>query len=455
MAIVSLLLQKNSEHWMTRSMEVKERTIDVYDLLQGSESELRGYLLTNDSIYLQPFDDVEKKVEQNLNNLLELTMKDPEQHALLIRFSVYARAKLDIIQKTYVVFNSGQLEKALEIVNTDAGESLMNKLTEFKFKILAKEDRLLMERKHDNVLLQRLSFILMFLGILLAGYSLYKLYKRIGPLINELNLANANLWNSIQEKNKEIELRKQAELKNDEYISLLTSKNAELNHFAYIASHDLQEPLRTVNNFIEVFKEDYGEKLGEDAHQYFDFIFGATHRMKALIEGLLNYSRLGKSKWAEKVDLNEVIAITRANLAATIASKKAMVNEDGQMPCIVCMKTETTQLFQNLINNAIKYTAPDVVPKITITADDKDSHWEFCVADNGIGIPEVHQSKIFNMFSRLHGDGDYQGQGIGLAFCKKIVELHDGNIWVNSEPGKGSLFYFTISKKLKDETETQ
>jgi light-regulated signal transduction histidine kinase (bacteriophytochrome) len=328
-------------------------------------------------------------------------------------------------------------------------------MTEFKYKILAKEDRLLMERKHDNVLLQRLSFIFMFLAILLAGYSLFKLYKRIGPLINDLNLANANLWNSIQEKNKEIELRKQAELKNDEYINLLTSKNAELNHFAYIASHDLQEPLRTVNNFIEVFKEDYGEKLDEDAHQYFDFIFGATHRMKALIEGLLNYSRLGKSKWAEMVDIKEVMAITRANLAATIALKKAVVHEVGTMPSIVCMKTEMTQLFQNLINNAIKYTAPNVVPKISITAEDKGSHWEFCVADNGIGIPAEHQTRIFNMFSRLHGEDVYQGQGIGLAFCKKIVELHDGNIWVKSEPGEGSLFYFTISKKLKDETEAQ
>ncbi|MBK9018161.1 MAG: hypothetical protein IPM82_31225 [Saprospiraceae bacterium] len=200
-----------------------------------------------------------------------------------------------------------------------------------------------------------------------------------------------------------------------------------------------------MNNFIEVFREDYGEKLGEDAHQYFDFILGATHRMKALIQGLLNYSRLGKSRSAEILNLNEMLAEIKENLAAAISSKNAVV-EVGKLPSINCMKTETMQLFQNLINNAIKYTAPGVVPTITVNAEDRGDAWEFCIADNGIGIPDTQQDKIFNMFSRLHAEGDYEGQGIGLAFCKKIVELHGGKIWFESEPGNGSRFYFTISK---------
>jgi light-regulated signal transduction histidine kinase (bacteriophytochrome) len=262
------------------------------------------------------------------------------------------------------------------------------------------------------------------------------------------------LQQSIAEKSREIELRKKLEVRNRQLIDRLTAKNEELNHFAYIASHDLQEPLRTVDNFIEVFKEDYGDKLDDKAHQYFDFINGATGRMKGLITGLLNYSRLGKSRGAEPIKLNELLEGVKGNLAAAIKAKIAELHI-GEMPKVVCMKTETALLFQNLINNAIKYTAANVRPKVTVLAQEMEDRWQFSVADNGIGIAVIHQSKIFNMFSRLHGDGEYQGQGIGLAFCKKIVELHGGSIWVESAPGQGSTFYFTISKKLKDEAEIE
>jgi light-regulated signal transduction histidine kinase (bacteriophytochrome) len=173
--------------------------------------------------------------------------------------------------------------------------------------------------------------------------------------------------------------------------------------------------------------------------------------MKALIEGLLNYSRLGKSRGVEPINLNHLLDDVKGNLAAAIKSKKAEI-EVGKMPTIKCMKTEMMQLFQNLINNAIKYTAPDVRPKVRIDVEEQDEAWQFSVKDNGIGIPDNQQGKIFNMFSRLHGDGEYQGQGIGLAFCKKIVDLHGGSIWLESMLGQGSTFYFTISKKLKDDT---
>ena len=453
-AIVSLLLQNNVERQVSHSVDTKIHILEVHGLLQDYESGVRGYLITNDTSFLSPFNEVKQKMATRLESLHEMTADDPRQQALLIRFRAHSMAKLEFMGKVFRVQFAGQHDQAAELISSNVGESLMLKVEELKDEMMVEEDRLLYGKRYDNIMLQRISLIFLTVATLLAAYSLYRLYKKIGPLITNLDLANENLHTTIDEKNQELELRKQAEQKNAQLIDILTAKNAELNHFAYIASHDLQEPLRTVNSFIEVFKEDYGEKLGGDAHQYFEFMLGATRRMKSLIEGLLNYSRLGKSRGAEEVDLNEVLTAVKENLAATIEFKHAAV-EVVPLPTLKCMKTETTQLFQNLINNAIKYTAAGVAPKVTISAEEKGNAWEFCVADNGIGIPQAQQGKIFSMFSRLHGDGEYEGQGIGLAFCKKIIELHGGRIWVTSELGQGSTFYFTISKKMKNEAEIE
>jgi len=451
-ALIAFLLQNRMEYWVTHSNTVKVKIIEVFDQVQGAESSLRGYLLTGDTSYAQPFGAVRVKVETNLHSLRDLVSDNPTQVSHLARYRAHCEAKLNIMDSTYIAYRAGLREKALGIVETDVGESLMNKAETLKDEMLAEENHLLYERQHFNIILQQVSLALLTLATIFACYSLYRLYKRIGPLITNLDISNANLRDSIEEKNKEIDLRKAAEAHNEELIKMLTGKNEELNHFAYIASHDLQEPLRTVNNFIDVFKEDYGDKLDGDAQQYFDFITGATARMKALIEGLLSYSRLGKSRGAERVDLNQVMDGVKVNLTAAIMAKNAVVDAEP-LPALVCMRTEITQLFQNLVNNALKYTAPGVRPQVFVKARERSSLWEFCVSDNGIGIAKEQQAKIFNMFSRLHGDGEYHGQGIGLAFCKKIVELHGGTIWVKSAPGQGSSFYFTISKKLKDETE--
>lgn len=451
-ALIAFLLQNRTEFWVTHSNNVKIHLIEVFDLVQGAESNMRGYLLTGDTSYIGYSGLMRMKTETRLNALTELVSDNPVQVQSLARYRAHCLAKLNIIDSTYLTFKANQQEKALAIVKTNVGEALMVKAEALRDQMLAEENRLLYERQHFNIILQQISLALLTLATIFACFSLYRLYKRIGPLITNLDISNANLRDSIEEKNKEIELRRTAEAHNEELIRMLMEKNEELNHFAYIASHDLQEPLRTVNNFIEVFKEDYGDKLDEDAHQYFDFIISATTRMKALIEGLLNYSRLGKSRGAERVDLNELVEGVKTTLTAAIMAKKAVVDFEP-LPTVVCMRTEITQLFQNLINNALKYTAPGVAPKVFVKVRERNKLWEFCIEDNGIGILKEQQVKIFNMFSRLHGDGEYHGQGIGLAFCKKIVELHGGTIWVKSEPGQGSSFYFTISKKIKDETE--
>jgi PAS domain S-box-containing protein len=229
------------------------------------------------------------------------------------------------------------------------------------------------------------------------------------------------------------------ELKNRE----LLQKNRELEQFAYIASHDLQEPLRTVSSFSNQLQKQYKDKLDDLAQKYLFFIHQGTERMKALITDLLDYSRIGKKKELRTIDCNELIGNVIADLHTAIEESKVEIQTEN-LPVINGYSTEMKQLFQNLISNAIKFRRKEVLPKIHISSQTIGGGWEFRVEDNGIGISEEHKERIFVIFQRLHSRSEYEGSGIGLSHCKKIVELHGGKIWVRSKPGKGSSFHFTI-----------
>jgi len=239
---------------------------------------------------------------------------------------------------------------------------------------------------------------------------------------------------------------------NDQYIeeikeksNELKNKNAKLEHFAYIASHDLNEPIRTVNNFINLVKEKYEFKTDKELNIYFTFIDEGLTRMREMINGLLNYSRIGKSNDFQRLDLNYLLSEVTKDLGLLIKEKKVSIKYND-LPIVYCLKLEIKQLFQNLITNAIKFQRMDSNPEIKITWRDMQNCWEFCVADNGIGIEDKKQKEIFQMFTKLYSSSEYEGHGIGLAFCKKIVELHNGKIWVESSTDNGSQFYFKIQK---------
>ena len=226
----------------------------------------------------------------------------------------------------------------------------------------------------------------------------------------------------------------------------LASSNGELERFAYIASHDLQEPLRMVSSFLQLLQKRYGGQLDAKADQYIHYAVDGAERMKALIMDLLEYSRVGTGKegfgWIDtSIVLREVGDIFREK----IIDARALI-EIGEMPRVLGDKVQLTQLFQNLLSNALKYHS-DQAPVIKIKAEEEASHWQFSISDNGIGIDPQFFDKIFIIFQRLHNKSDYSGTGIGLAICKKIVERHGGHIWVESAPEKGTTFYFTISKK--------
>lgn len=236
------------------------------------------------------------------------------------------------------------------------------------------------------------------------------------------------------------------EIKNKE----LLQKNKELEQFAYVASHDLQEPLRTTASFVELMQRQYKGKLDANGDKYLDYIVKASQRMQALIKDLLDFSLIGSKKELMKIDCNKVVKEVLCDLGKVIDDTHAEINADT-LPEINGYEIEIKQLFQNLIINAIKFRKKDVAPQIKISCRKNAEGWEFAIKDNGIGIEEQHKERIFIIFQRLHNRTAYEGSGIGLSHCQKIVELHGGKIWIDSELGKGSTFHFTIQKKINQE----
>lgn len=230
-----------------------------------------------------------------------------------------------------------------------------------------------------------------------------------------------------------------------ENAEALAASNAELEQFAYIASHDLQEPLRTIGGFIRLLKERYRGKFDGNADKYMDFIDESAGRMKTLIKDLLDYSRIGKNLEMKDVDCNMVLRDALADLGKIIEEEEAAIEKDN-LPVVKGYTTELKLLFQNLISNSLKFRKKDRRPSVKISAQEKDGYWQFSFSDNGIGIEEKNLQKIFIIFKRLHTRTQYEGSGIGLAHCKKIVELHGGRIWVESTMGEGSIFNFTLWK---------
>jgi len=242
--------------------------------------------------------------------------------------------------------------------------------------------------------------------------------------------------------------RKKAEKELKELIKKLEISNRELEQFAYVASHDLQEPLRMISSFTQLLEMRYRDRLDDDADDYIDFIVEGANRMKKLIDDLLMFSRLNtEAKPFESINMGELTNAVISYLKPTIEETNAKITQEP-LPIIRGDPSQIRQLLQNLISNAIKFRG-DEPPEIHISAEELEKEWLISVIDNGVGIDLEHQDKIFKIFNRLHTREEYPGTGIGLAICKRIVNRHGGKIWVESEPPKGSTFYFTIPKKSR------
>ena len=257
----------------------------------------------------------------------------------------------------------------------------------------------------------------------------------------------AELVQANEELQAEVFQRKQAEGALQRYATELEQKNQELQQFAHIASHDLQEPLRMVTSYLQLLERRYKGQLGPDADEFIAFAVAGAARMHALIKDLLTYSRVGtRGRPFELTDCQTVLGQVLANLRVALEESGATVSYDP-LPTVTADATQLSQLFQNLIGNAVKFRSGQL-PEIHVGAARQDGEWLFSVRDNGIGIEPQYAERVFVIFQRLHMQDEYPGTGIGLAICKRIVERHGGRIWVESEPGQGSTFYFTIPEGM-------
>jgi light-regulated signal transduction histidine kinase (bacteriophytochrome) len=264
----------------------------------------------------------------------------------------------------------------------------------------------------------------------------HELEIRVDERTGELLKANALLEHELGE-------RRRAEEKLALQAKELARSNAELEQFAYVASHDLQEPLRLIASYTHLLEKHYKGKLDAEADEFIRYTVESTARMQRLIRDLLAYSRVSMhGKAFDKTDLNEALKQALFNLHIAIDENHAVITQDD-LPVLNVDAIQMAQLFQNLIGNAIKFHGQEP-PCIHISANQAGGVWTIGVRDNGIGIDPRFYERIFILFQRLHDRSEYSGTGIGLAICKRIIERHQGKIWVDSEPGKGTTFYFTL-----------
>jgi len=247
---------------------------------------------------------------------------------------------------------------------------------------------------------------------------------------------------------EDISVRKQSEERLRSLISKLSAANRDLSQFAYVASHDLQEPLRMISSYLQLLSSRYSGHLDKDADEFIGYAVDGANRLQRMINDLLAFSRVGtRGKPFAKTDVGVVLNLALTNLEVAIEESDAKITY-GNLPTVDADEGQLLQLFQNLIENAIKFRS-DKPPAIHVSAERGEGEWVFSVKDNGIGIDPKYRDRLFVIFQRLHSAAKYPGTGIGLALCKRIVERHSGRIWVESELGKGSTFRFTIPDKME------
>ncbi len=312
------------------------------------------------------------------------------------------------------------------------GNIQLHQITENQTYFLPKMDgivkRLELDADKKLKFIVRTEYLLFFFSLIILTLEVIYIYVPI-----ERSLKSAN--NEVEDKNEKL----------NHAIGEIQKKNKELAQITYITSHDLQEPVRTISNCIQLFKEKYGTGFDKRGIKMLDFLDDASERMRNLIKDLLDYSILGKEKAKIKINCNQLLEEIVQDLDLRISTSNAKITWN-ELPVLTGIRAEIRLLLQNLISNGLKFQKPNNVPKIEIKSIEKKNCWLLSVTDNGIGIEANQIEKVFSIFHRIHSREKYEGTGIGLAHCSKIIEIHGGQIWVESQPNVGSTFFFTIQK---------
>ncbi|MDA8164506.1 MAG: response regulator [Desulfobacteraceae bacterium] len=392
---------------------------DPEDVLKGLESGADGFVT-------KPYD--ETYLLERVRRVLALPPAPPAEAAELdfngrtYRIAAGRRRILDLLISTYetAVAKNRQLEAARRELET-LNRRLEEKVRE-RTRSLEKE---IEERKRAEAAVRTLNT---------------ELEDKVRERTGQLETANQKLRQSLAE-------RQRADAERERLLADLARSNQELEQFAYIASHDLQTPLRAVSGFLDLLSRRYHGRLGREADEFIAYAVDGARRMHQLIEDILAYSRVGtRGTPFAPVDCGKALARALANLRPEIGESGGEI-EKGELPTVSGDESQLVQLFQNLVGNALKYRKESEPPRIRVTAIPGPEEFLFAVEDNGIGLEPRFAERIFQIFQRLHTSGEYSGTGIGLAICKKIVERHGGRIWVESEPGQGATFRFTLPRR--------
>lgn len=411
----------------------------LLSLMQDMETGQRGFVLTGNEAYLEPYAQAKQEFEASFARLAREAEGDTQRARLEVLRDLSAK-KLDELEAIIALRRTEGFDGALRRVNTDVGKKVMDQIR------VAVADGEAEERGKFEKLVQiggQFSLIMMAsmggatLALVVTGLLIFLMLRR--------HMAERAALLEKSEHNVEaLQVSNVA----------LARANEELQHFAYVASHDLQEPLRSISGYVQLLARRYAGELDEKALGYIDKAHAASLRMQALIDDLLAYTRVStQARSFEEVSTGRVLTEILANLAASIEESGAVVHYQ-HLPTIWGDRVQVSQLFQNLIGNALKFRGGhaaevwiDVVPEPGGSQDSTVAgprRWLFSVRDNGIGIAPEFQSRLFKVFQRLHTRQEYPGTGIGLAICKRIVERHGGRIWLTSEPGEGTTFFFTL-----------
>lgn len=440
LSYVSLLSNAEDRRRVAHTYQVLEKLSEVRTNITDAETGERGYILTGEARYLDSYDHGISKVHQNLQELRELTADNPKQQHALDQLDPLVLVRLGQLAERIEVRRKQGLIAGAIAVREGPGKELMDQIRAVIETMKLEEDRLLVRRSAELEGSSRKSRIVIvfgealgFLFLAMAGWIIQREMhhrKKAEEAVRQLNI---ELERKVAERTAQL-----AERAKD-----LERSNVELQQFAYVASHDLQEPLRTVASFTQLLAKRYHDKLDDKAREFINFAVDGSKRMQTLINDLLAYSRVGtQAKPLEPLDCNTLLDRVLKSLERAIRDTSAVITRDA-LPHVLADEVQLGQLFQNLIGNALKF-CNQKPPRIQISAEPAGQLWKLSIRDNGIGISPEHKERIFVIFQRLHTQQQYPGTGIGLAICKKIVERHGGHIWVEPAPGGGSIFSFTI-----------
>ena len=426
---------------VSHTKDVLVQIEDILDAMVRAESNQRGFLLTAKQNYAANYLRIKERIHRQLTELRTATADNPVQRKNIVQLSALIDKRLGEIQNVLQLPPPRSVATDQAVLRMQQGSKMMREIRAQIRMMHAEENRLLMQRINAEKGNQSQVFICSAAGVLLNIGLLYWAYRSTIQYGLSRDLAefeirqlNVKLEKRVQERTAELESANEQ----------LKRSNEDLSRFAHVASHDLQEPLRTVGSYAGLLGRRYEGKLDEQADKYIHFVVDGAKRMQILVQDLLEYSRAGTQALSlTRVDLNVIVQHAKDNLRLAIAERHAQI-VSKPLPTIDADAAKLVLVFQNLIGNSIKFSKPGCPPEVTIGAERERDAWVISVSDNGIGFETEYTEKIFIIFQRLHHVGAYPGTGIGLAICKRIVEGHGGSISAVSRPGEGSTFSFTV-----------